>query len=425
VTRRFAALDGLRALAALAILGVHAMQAWSPAVSRPPGMYAVHVGSAAVVVFFVLSGFLLYRPFVRAAAALGPRVAWRSYLLRRALRILPAYWVALTVLGVAAGLPGVFGERWWAFYGFMQVYSLGTAQQGLAPAWSLCVEVVFYAVLPLLAAGLATGSGRGGRWRPGRQVAAIGGLAGVSFALNVWLAAESSRPYLGSTFPCAFVYLAAGMALAVVSVALETGTQHRWAVWVQAACRPRLAWALAGAGFVVVVAGLGLSHTATYPIPRTPAQSVAEVLLTAVAGVLVVGAAALGRGPAMLASRPAVWLGTVSYGLFLWHYPIVDSLGRRDDLRSLPLAPLVFAVAAVGASLAAAALSWYLLERPLISLVRRAPMRAAEAPRPAPREHGPVRGRRGEPHRSPLGSGLAAHAAPQPQAGDAPAERLD
>jgi peptidoglycan/LPS O-acetylase OafA/YrhL len=424
VSRRFAALDGLRALAAFGVFGVHAAQAWNPDVTQAPGMYAVHVGTAAVVIFFVLSGFLLYRPFVLADASLGPRVAWRPYLLRRAVRILPAYWVALTVLGVAAGLPGVFGERWWAFYGFMQVYSLGTAQQGLAPAWSLCVEIVFYAVLPLIALGVAAASSRGGRWRPARQLATIGGVAGASLALNVWLAAESSRPYLVSTFPCAFVYLAAGMALAVASVALETGTETRWAMRLRAACRPGVAWALAALAFLVLVAGLGLSHSATYPIPRTLGQSVAEVLLTALVGALLVGAAALGRGPAVLATRPAVWLGTVSYGLFLWHYPIVDRLGHREELRSLPLGPVAFTLLALAASLTAAAVSWYFLERPLLSLARRRPA-AAETPRTATLQHGPIGGGGGQLHRPAPAGGLAAHGPPQPQAGDAPAQRLE
>jgi peptidoglycan/LPS O-acetylase OafA/YrhL len=72
-----------------------------------------------VGVFFALSGFLLYRPYLAARLAGRPQPSTRSFLRRRWLRILPAYWVALTVLAIWPGLPGVFTGDWWRYYGLL------------------------------------------------------------------------------------------------------------------------------------------------------------------------------------------------------------------------------------------------------------------------------------------------------------------
>ena len=108
-----------------------------------------------MAVFFVISGFLLYRPLVAARMAGAPRVRIRDYARRRALRIIPAYWVALTVLAIYPGLPGMFGPDTWVYYGFGQDYRVSTVTQGIGPAWSLGCEVIFYALLPFLSIALA------------------------------------------------------------------------------------------------------------------------------------------------------------------------------------------------------------------------------------------------------------------------------
>ena len=79
----------------------------------------------APILFFAISGFLLYRPWVAA-----PRPAPRRYARRRALRILPAYWLALTLLAIFPGIVGVFTGDWWRYYLFLQLYSADTAQPG-------------------------------------------------------------------------------------------------------------------------------------------------------------------------------------------------------------------------------------------------------------------------------------------------------
>ncbi len=125
----------------------------------PPGPALLLGLSAGVPVFFVISGFLLYRPFVASRLGVAPQPQLRRYTRRRVLRIFPAYWVALTVLAIYPGLPGVFTDRWWVFYGLVQNYSPSEQFHGLLQAWSLSVEFTFYILL--IAPRSSRGASRG------------------------------------------------------------------------------------------------------------------------------------------------------------------------------------------------------------------------------------------------------------------------
>ena len=146
-------MDSLRAIAALAVLGTHAaFFAGLYAGNSDLAPYAARL-EVGVAVFFLISGFLLYRPFVLARIEGRPPMAIRAYAWRRFLRIVPAYWVALTVATVALSLPGVFSvDGIPTFYLVGQGYREETIGGGVAQAWSLTIEVAFYAFLPLWAA---------------------------------------------------------------------------------------------------------------------------------------------------------------------------------------------------------------------------------------------------------------------------------
>ena len=85
-----------------------------------------------VTMFFVISGFLLYRPMVASRILGVPATRTRDYARRRFLRIVPAYWLALTVLGIFPGLYGVFSGNWWVYYGLLQNYPIYTKDTGCA-----------------------------------------------------------------------------------------------------------------------------------------------------------------------------------------------------------------------------------------------------------------------------------------------------
>src|SRR5205807_554768 len=114
-----------------------------------------------VAVFFVISGFLLYMPYARAIRDGAPLPNWRDYTRRRVVRILPAYWCALTILGLAGLAASVFTVGWWRYYGLAQIYNPATLIGGLSVAWSLCVEATFYLCLPFFARWMAARAGRG------------------------------------------------------------------------------------------------------------------------------------------------------------------------------------------------------------------------------------------------------------------------
>src|SRR5439155_14852002 len=129
-----------------------------------------------VTLFFVLSGFLLYRPFAQAALNGTARPSIRRYLRNRALRILPAYWTVLLV-SVGAGATVVAATESGNLVGrlgpgqlsasllLVQSYRPSTIFTGLQPAWSLCVEAAFYVLLPL-AALAASARRRRSVWLP-------------------------------------------------------------------------------------------------------------------------------------------------------------------------------------------------------------------------------------------------------------------
>src|SRR4029453_19103960 len=156
---RQSGLDGLRGLAALMVFGIHIWIYQLPNtvdLSRDGfGELLLFEGRVAFVMFFVLSGYLLYRPFARAALGEGDPVSVRSYLVRRAARIVPAYYVAmaatLILIGTAGDVPGrrtVESGELPLFAVFAQNYSPDTLLKLNAATWTLSVEVAFYLMLP-------------------------------------------------------------------------------------------------------------------------------------------------------------------------------------------------------------------------------------------------------------------------------------
>jgi peptidoglycan/LPS O-acetylase OafA/YrhL len=388
---RFPLFDGLRAIAALSVLVYHAgyySRANEGERGLSPYLARLNVG---VAVFFVISGFLLYRPLLAARLGEAPPVRLRSYLRRRVLRIVPAYWVALTVLAIYPGLPDVFTGRWWVYYGFAQDYGTRTVAEGIGPAWSLGCEVVFYAALPFLSLGLGRAAGLIGRRVWWQLELAVLGILAVGSAL--WRAYVDSHPSTPpSTFASTFAWFALGMALALAS-ALLTREPTRW---VRSLARHSYAgWIVAAIAYVVICRGLGLGGGFVFFQKQTTGQDLAVYALS---GVVAIGLAlpavfdptprrTVGR---VLASPTMAWLGLVSYGIFLYHQPIAEALGGGVNsggdtaLRFLWLAPATAAIA-----IAAAAASYYLLERPALRFKERRPSeanlgaRAASPSRPA------------------------------------------
>jgi len=370
---RFALLDSLRAIAALSVFGYHVVfHTRSLGSTFGPWLRHLNVG---VPIFFLISGFLLYRPWARARFRGEPGPSVRRYAARRALRIVPAYWLALPLVALWLGRDYVFSPGGIVtYFGFLQAYRYGTIIGGIGQAWTLSVEMSFYIALPLLALTVRRVAVRSSR---GFLVSELA-LCGLLFAFAVTWQLEAVR-HLGNdngllfpalvSLPGALDLFALGMVLAVVSVWAEGTGARPLAVRVvdRASWLP---WVGAAAAYVALVhsaewfgGALGRQVLLTHELGGLVAFG---LLLPAVFGDERRGVVRRLLGAPMLR-----WVGRVSYAFYLWHLVVILKLqeyGVRDALGRWLFAGVCLAV-----SLAIAAASWYWIERRFLDLGRRRP----------------------------------------------------
>jgi peptidoglycan/LPS O-acetylase OafA/YrhL len=364
---RFPLMDSLRAIAALSVLAFHAgyfAGMWSSQSFLRPYLEA---GGAGVSVFFVISAFLLYRPFVKARFEGRPAPSVGAYAWRRFLRIVPAYWLALTIVAIWLSLEIVVKPGWHIplFYGFGQIYTPETGTAGIGQAWSLGVEVTFYAFLPLWALAVRRLS-----WRA--ELAALAGLWLLSLAWKVAAVHHvdpgslDSGPWL-MPLPNFLDQFALGMAMAGLSArGLPSGAERlvrRAWPW----------WALAAVAYWAISIKLG-----THDHSARDIFVIRHELRTVVAVALIVPAVFAwerrGAVRRLLAWRPLLYIGLVSYGIYLWHHALVTKIatgisGWMTDTLGLGVEArfVVLFVLGGAAATAVASASYHLLERPILS----------------------------------------------------------
>ena len=346
---RIRALDGLRGLAVGAVLAYHCGFGWARG------------GFLGVSLFFTLSGYLITSLLLAERQATG-RIALGAFWSRRARRLLPAALVALAgivVFGasVATGsqLRGLRGDvlgalayvaNWRFVLAGTSYGDLWSAPSPVQHFWSLAIEEQLYVVLPLVVtATLALGRGRR---RPLAVVLAVALAASVAATFAV---TDQLRAYYGTDVRAA--ELLAGALLAVLLSA-----------------RPEAGRRLARGGPVALALVLVAWSTTTQTDGRLYDGGL--LVHAALAVVLILAARGDGLVAAVLGARPLRWLGRISYGAYLYHWPIFLWLSEaRTGMDGVPLAALRVTV-----SLALAALSARLLEEP-IRHGARLPRRAA------------------------------------------------
>jgi peptidoglycan/LPS O-acetylase OafA/YrhL len=340
---RLPLLDSLRALTTLAILfahtcgpsGVHANSTLRPYSTR---------FEFTIALFMMLSAFLIYRPYVRSRLDDRPPPSTRVYARNRFLRVVPAYWIALTItaLWITTSGVGVFTARGVpTYYGFAQVYSGDTILGGIAIAWFLCILVAFYVLVPFYAALMRR---VGGGDRTARFRAELWGCAallgvGIAYRAAVEYAGLRSEYAVSYFVPAYFDWLAPGMALAVLSVWYG----KRWTSEVPqtpdegplpAPLRllqrvPSLGLLAALAGFWFVSTRIGL--TGPYPDPGDHLQYFAEHWLNlfialCVLATFAIGSPEQGLTRRLLNNRVLLFLSVISYGILLYHLAVIEQL---------------------------------------------------------------------------------------------------
>ncbi|MBS4727338.1 acyltransferase [Mycobacterium sp. SM1] len=312
---RVASLTGIRAVAALLVVGTHAAYTTGKYTHGYLGLVCSRM-EIGVPIFFVLSGFLLFRPWVHAAASGGLPPSLSRYARHRVRRIMPAYAVTVLLaylvyqLRTAGPNPG---HTWIGLFRNLtltQIYTdnyLGSyLHQGLTQMWSLAVEVAFYLVLPLLAYLLLDLVCRR-RWRPVRLLAALAGLALITPA---WLLVVHTTTWLPNGarlwLPTYLAWFLGGMALAVLQA-------------MGARCYALAAIPLATACYLIASTPIAGAPTTS---PTALGEALVKTGFYGVIGTLAVAPLALGDHgwyARLLATKPMVWLGEISYEIFLIH----------------------------------------------------------------------------------------------------------
>jgi peptidoglycan/LPS O-acetylase OafA/YrhL len=369
MSSRLAGIEGVRGIAAMSVLGHHV---WLYSSNRQGfGISALDVLFShlrlGLVAFFMLSGFLLYRPFVAAALTQNGRADLRRYLRSRVLRIVPAYWAALAI--VLALSPRTFDLGAIAKnFLFVQSYWSQT-QWVIYPGWTLCVEMAFYAALPLIGWAVYAYASTYATVRDRAICCAT--IPSTFFLLApLYKILAHARGWPTHALPAFLDQFAVGMLLAVALIAWRDAGSPQ----------PRFLGSslLTGA---VLIGVLATSQTLDHP--RSYMASAYGVLLyeplMALAFALVLAFALIGERANVVSSflsrRPAAWIGLISYGIYIWHSPIIHAIDATGSLATLAWS----LPAVVGASLICAALSWYGVERYALAL------KAASRPRPGKR----------------------------------------
>ncbi len=342
--RHYASLDSLRALAVLAVIAYHYDASWARG------------GFLGVDLFFVLSGFLITTLLILEWRR-SKRIAVGAFWGRRARRLLPALMIVLVLVafitiyaidpwkraGVRGdGIASLFYVANWRFVAGKQGYfELFSAPSPLRHMWSLAIEEQFYLVWPLVTYA-ALRAGRGSL-RLLAIVCSGGILVSITVMAVVYRAGDPSRAYYGTDARAHTILIGALLAIVLV----------RWEPSAAAKRRIRIA---SVAAFVAI---LGAWIVATGTSARYYRGG--SALYAVLACIVIAGALQPGPLRSALSLRPLAWIGQISYGLYLFHWPLVVWLvPTRVHVHGLPLNLLRLAL-----TFAVATISFYLVELPI------------------------------------------------------------
>ena len=352
-------LDGLRAIAVLAVIAYHEQFGWAPG------------GLLGVGIFFTLSGFLITGILVSQWNA-ESRIGLGTFWLHRARRLLPALFVMLAVvtawvtlvdrarLGAlrdATAAAAGYYSNWYLIIKNQSYFARFAPPAPLDHLWSLAVEEQFYLLWPLLLLG---GLLLLRRWKGSAAwLIAPTGLLAAASAAAMWAwympGLDPTRVYEGTDTRAFGLLIGAMLALAWPSRS-KRGAHSAPAGRIPARLAGPLLDVAGMAGLVVI--GVMIWRVSEY----SPFSYRGGLVLLSVATAAVVAATA---HPGTLTGRalgwaPLRWIGVRSYGIYLWHFPVIV-LTTKPNTKPTP----VEAILQIAASVLLAALSWQLIEEPI------------------------------------------------------------
>lgn len=338
---RLPALDGLRGLAVLAVMAFHTDSTWLAG------------GYLGVDVFFVLSGFLIADILYRQFSAHG-RQGLSGFWLRRARRLAPALLVLIAVLSVQRILapgPGEYDRgpflaaltyttNWYEIVRGGTYFGQFGPSSPLLHTWSLAIEEQFYIAFPLVLLGILAVT------RRRRAVAVSVGILAVASMVTMLVltlrGASELRVYMGTDTRAQALLVGAALGIGVGRYG-STGRSTR---------RETAGWAgLAVLGVTMMAA----SSPAVLYRGGFAVQAIATAMV-------IMAALRVGSLQRALSWRPLVWIGTVSYSVYLWHYPIFGWI-QGHDAKTAPIGAQVWSIVV---TLGIAYLSARFVERPFL-----------------------------------------------------------
>jgi peptidoglycan/LPS O-acetylase OafA/YrhL len=373
MSKRNSALDSLRGLSTILIVVYHIsfVSGYTVAHANSSGAYIDRL-NIGVAIFFVLSGFLIFRPFAHSLIHGSPLPKTRNYYLKRAARILPGYWLALFVLAGLDALTIVNTSGFIRNVFIVHSFTEHNVFTGIRQAWTLTVEMSFYVVVPAFAfVFVRQTKRRDGPVSVSTLLKALSFLFVGTYVFRV-VTHHSHFWFLNTAhlwLPSHMDTLALGMGLAVL---VEAPTSAK------TFSKLRIFLANHTGAFVVCSVFVWLiSANINMAIGLNKSEFHVELLghfLYGMTSVLFVAPFCVDSQSLLVKAmslRLFTWLGTISYGIYLWHMAF---LGGNFAEKYMPYTEndgqvLLRFLVVLPASIAIGSLSYYVIERPIMRAV--------------------------------------------------------
>jgi peptidoglycan/LPS O-acetylase OafA/YrhL len=376
LSERNKSLDGVRALSTLGIILYHLFSVSGQTINNPNGLgeFSGRL-NVAVSIFFVLSGYLLFRPFVEAILLDAPFSKSSTFYLKRFVRIIPAYWVALLILWKidAINFPNFSGFIRSLF--LIHTFTEGNVLTGIAQTWTLSVEVFFYLCLPWIAMLIrACTRNKTSKVKLCNLFGCLIALYASAYVFRVVFHLVQLEHFETHAIllPAHFDTFALGMLVSAGVVTLQVFPELR-------GLQTRLA-RLAPVFFVFSGATWFWSTQIGWALDFNLSRFrivLFGFFLYGIASVCFVIPFCLDSGTSrvtkIFGSRLFVWLGTISYGMYLWHFLFLVG-GFSDKYMPYEFHDMGIAtrmLITIPGTIAIASLSYYLIERPLLRALSR------------------------------------------------------